>query len=89
MKCPWCDFEGPPRELHAHLTQGHLERVEVDERKGRRYYKIACPVCDSSYEKEIKPRYWDPQFLEEYRKEIALVGFDMLINHLMAEHEQL
>lgn len=87
MKCPWCDFEGSPRELHAHLSQSHMERVEIDERKGRRYYKISCPVCDSSYEKEIKPRYWDPGFLEEYRKEISLVGFDMLINHLMAEHE--
>lgn len=89
MTCPWCDFDGSPRELHGHLTADHLERVEVAVRKERRYYRIECPVCGSSYEKEIKPRYSDPRFLEEYRREISLVGFDMLINHLMAEHEQL
>jgi hypothetical protein len=85
--CPWCEFDDEPRALHAHLVDAHLERVEVIERRGRPHYSIACPVCDSTYDKEIKPRYRDPGFVEEFRREIALVGFDMLINHLMAEHE--
>lgn len=87
MTCPWCDFEGTPREVHAHLTREHTDHVELSERKERRYYKIACPVCGSTYEREIKPRYKDPEFLKEFREEIAMVGFDMLINHLIVEHE--
>lgn len=87
MKCPWCTFDAAPRALHAHLADDHLDHVAIDVRNERRFYQILCPVCGSSYEREIKPRLKDPGFVEEYRRQIALVGFDMLINHLMAEHE--
>jgi hypothetical protein len=86
LRCPWCDFDAAIREVHAHLADVHLERVELQERGDRRYYRIACPSCEAAHEQEVKPRYRDAAFLEEYRREIALVGFDMLINHLMAEH---
>lgn len=87
VRCPWCDEEATIRELHAHLAGDHLERVELEVRdNGRRYYRISCPHCDAAHEQEIKPRYRDEAFLDEFRREIALVGFDMLINHLMAEH---
>jgi hypothetical protein len=36
----------------------------------------------------IKPRSRDPRFIEEFQREIRLVAFDMLVNHLIAEHEE-
>lgn len=87
MRCPWCSLEGPARALHAHLAEAHPDEVRFEERGGLPFYAIRCPVCGESYEAQIKPRSRDPGFQEEYRREIRLVGFDMLINHLMAEHE--
>lgn len=89
MRCPWCDREGQARALHAHLAEEHPEQVRVREEDGERFYAIACPVCGAAYEQRVKPRSRDPGFLEEYGVQIRLVAFDMLINHLMAEHEPL
>lgn len=89
MKCPWCEFEGAPRPLHAHLGEEHIEMVEMQERDGKRFYRVTCPVCQDYHEQQVKPRSKDPDFLVEFRKQIALVAFDMLINHLMAEHQAL
>lgn len=86
MRCPWCEFEGAPRDLHAHLAEAHPEQVRFEEKIGLTFYAIECPVCHEGYEQQIKPRSRDPGFLEEYRREIRLVAMDMMINHLMAEH---
>lgn len=86
MDCPWCDFEASPRQLHAHLAEQHEEMVTVEDRGTSRVYSIACPVCDAVHEQPIKPRLRDAGFLEEFADEIRLVAFDMLINHLLAEH---
>lgn len=88
MNCPWCAFEGPPRGLHAHLAETHSEGVAFTEKQGRVFYSVSCPICGSGYEHAVKPRSRDATFLEEYRREIRLVGFDMLVNHLIAEHGQ-
>lgn len=87
MRCPWCSFVGPPRAVHGHLADVHPEQVRFEERNGRRVYAIECPTCGAGYEKAIKPRSRDPDFVQEYEREVRLVGFDMLINHLLAEHE--
>ena len=49
-------------------------------------YVVECPECGAVHEQPIKPRSTDPSFVEEFEAEIRLVGFDMLVNHLMAEH---
>ncbi|MST31807.1 hypothetical protein GHK86_03565 [Acidimicrobiaceae bacterium USS-CC1] len=88
MRCPWCDFEGPLRPLHAHLAVSHPEQVRFEDRSGgdRQVYAVACPICGAGYEQTIKPRH-APDFVDEYRREIRLVAFDMLLNHLVGEHE--
>lgn len=86
MNCPWCSFAGTPRALHAHLAEAHPEGVRFEERVGRSFYALTCPVCGVGYEHQIKPRGRDPGFVEEYQNQIRLVAFDMLVNHLMAEH---
>lgn len=86
MRCPWCTFEGSPRRLHAHLAEAHPEGIRFEERVGRSFYALTCPVCGAGYEHQIKPRGRDPGFVEEYQGQIRLVAFDMLVNHLMAEH---
>jgi hypothetical protein len=58
----------------------------VGERDGRRFYALECPVCGAGYEQQVKPRSRDPGFVREFEEQIRLVAFDMLINHLMAEH---
>ena len=86
MDCPWCDFVGTPRELHAHLGEAHPEQVRFEERGSSRFYGIECPICDEGYEHIVKPRSRDPGFMEEFQREIRLVAFDMLVNHLLGEH---
>jgi hypothetical protein len=53
---------------------------------GRRRYRVTCPVCGECHEARIKPRSKDPAFLETFAREIRMVAFDMLINHLEVEH---
>lgn len=86
MKCPWCDFDETPRALHAHLGETHPEQVRFEDKMGRSFYGIECPVCGDSYQQQIKPRGRDSAFVEEFSAQIRLVAFDMLVNHLMAEH---
>ena len=87
MNCPYCDFEAHPRQLHAHLGESHPEAVVFEERIGRTFYGITCPLCDEGYRHEIKPRGRDPGFVEEFNAQIRLVAFDMLVNHLLVEHD--
>jgi hypothetical protein len=86
VKCPWCDLDESPRALHAHLGEAHPEQVRFEEKMGRSFYAIECPICGDGYEQQIKPRGRDPDFVEEFSRQIRLVAFDMLVNHLMAEH---
>lgn len=88
MKCPWCSYDDSPRSLHAHLGDRHPEAVLVEERGRHTFYGITCPVCGDGYEHVVKPRSRDPEFVEQFGQEIRLVAFDMLVNHLIAEHEE-
>jgi hypothetical protein len=87
VNCPWCEFEGRPRELHAHLGETHGEKVVFEELIGRTFYGITCPHCSDGYRHEIKPRGRDAGFVEEFNAQIRLVAFDMLVNHLLVEHD--
>ena len=89
MHCPFCSFEGPPRLLHAHLGEQHGDAVRFEDRGGRSFYALTCPICGDGYEREIKPRGRDPGFVDEFSAQIRLVAFDTLVNHLMGEHEGL
>ena len=89
MHCPFCSFDGPPRSLHAHLGDQHADAVRFEERGGRSFYALTCPICGDGYEREIKPRGRDPGFVDEWATQIRLVALDMLVNHLMGEHEDL
>ena len=89
MHCPFCSFEGPPRLLHAHLGEQHGDAVRFEERDGRSFYALSCPLCGDGYEREIKPRGRDPGFVDEFSAQIRLVALDMLVNHLLGEHEEL
>ncbi len=86
MNCPWCPFDGAPRALHAHLADTHPEGVRFEERLGKSFYALECPLCGAGYDHQIKPRGRDPDFVAEFQGQIRLVAFDMLVNHLMAEH---
>ncbi len=88
MNCPWCEFSGRPRELHAHLGASHPETVSFEGTGSRRRYSVTCPYCDAGYQQAIKPGLDDPEFLEEYCQEVRLVAFDMLVNHILVEHEE-
>lgn len=86
VRCPICAFDGEPRSLHAHLADAHAEQVTFEARAGRTFYQVVCPVCSADYSHEIKPRGRDPDFVAEFQAQIRLVAFDMLLNHLLAEH---
>lgn len=88
MDCPYCDRAGTRGEVHRHLGDAHGDRVaiRVDAERGIRTYEIRCPVCDAPWEREIKPRSRDPNFIQEFEEEIKLVAFDMLLYHIQGEH---
>ncbi|MFP5361856.1 MAG: hypothetical protein ACLGI5_03915 [Thermoleophilia bacterium] len=70
------------------MVDAHPERVEMwtDETTGRMRYRVACPCCGADYEHRVKPRSRDPSFLTTFAAEVRMVGFDMLLNHMTAEH---
>ncbi|MGE5288577.1 MAG: hypothetical protein ACM3ML_15540 [Micromonosporaceae bacterium] len=88
MNCPWCEFEAGPQALHAHLGERHGDAVSTSERSGRAIYEITCPRCGARYEHAVRKGTRDPGFLTEFEREIKMVALDMLVHHLMAEHEQ-
>jgi hypothetical protein len=73
--------------LHAHLGEQHGDVVRFEDRGGRSFYALTCPICGDGYEREIKPRGRDPGFVDEFSAQIRLVALDMLVNHLIGEHE--
>ena len=60
--------------------------TDFEESRARMFYRIECPKCALKIEKTIKPRGKDPGFLEEFDREIKLVAFDMLLNHMDVAH---
>lgn len=88
MNCPWCEYVGSPRPLHAHLGETHPEVVRILVEDHRQSYSIECPYCGDGYTQPIKPRGRDAGFLDEYAAQIRLVALDTLVNHLIAEHEE-
>jgi hypothetical protein len=87
MHCPWCEFTAGPRALHAHLGEEHGDQVRTGERNGKVCYEIACPACGERYEHFMRKAARDPGFVEGFGREIRMVALDMLVNHLMAEHQ--
>lgn len=90
MRCPYCEVEDTRQKLHAHLADQHSEKVirRGDERTGKLFYRLDCPLCDEYTEREVNPRGRDPAFLETFEHEICLVAFDQLLYHLEAAHER-
>ena len=88
MMCPFCDTQAAPRAMHAHLAQRHGDAVVATADGGHARYQITCPQCGASYQHVVRKGARDPEFLTEFEREIQLVALDMLINHLLAEHEQ-
>jgi hypothetical protein len=86
VRCPFCAFDGPIRTVHAHLTGSHGDQVRTEEAGDRVVYAVTCPSCGESYRRPIKKA--DEAFLAEFGEAIRLVAFDMLLNHVLAEHEQ-
>ncbi len=87
MNCPWCDFAAQPRALHAHLGERHSDAVVATAEQGNARYEITCPQCGERYQHVVRKGRRDPAFLTEFEREIQLVALDMLVNHLLAEHE--
>lgn len=73
--------------MHAHLGAQHPEAVQFVERAKGMTYSLRCPICGSGYEQPIKAGWVDPAFVEEFQGEIRLVALDMLVHHLVGEHE--
>ena len=89
MNCPLCDFgAAAPQALHAHLGERHGDAVTTSERHGKAFYEITCPRCGARYEHAVRKGAHDPGFLAEFEQEIQMVALDMLLHHLMAEHQQ-
>ena len=87
MKCPYCDADRTVRALHAHLAADHPEEIGTDEHGDRIVYVVNCPYCSAQHRQPIKKSAGNAEFLVEFEQQIRLVAFDMLINHVLAEHE--
>ncbi len=91
MNCPYCAEPGTRMETHAHLGRDHADQVRMfrDEAKDQARFALGCPFCDEGLERVANPRGREPGFLEEFRREITLVAFDLLLYHLQASHAEL
>ena len=93
MICPYCALPGTRMQTHAHLDADHGDKVRMfreDHRdQVRLKFALDCPFCDEGLERVANPRGREAQFLEEFRREIALVAFDLLLYHLQASHAEL
>jgi len=90
MICPYCAAPGTRMETHAHLGEVHADQVRMrrDEEKGRLLFALDCPFCDEGLERVANPRGREADFLVEFRREITLVAFDLLLYHLHASHAE-
>jgi hypothetical protein len=88
ITCPVCSSKGGLNAMHRHMVDTHSDLVhtEIEEETGKMHYVIECPICPLKYQHSIKPRYRDPSFLEEFKREIAMVAFDQMLYHLLKEH---
>ncbi len=88
MTCPFCEVAAPRRQLHRHLVDAHGDRLgtQVDEDEGQMFYVITCPGCGGEIRHQVKPRWRDPGFLQEFGQEIRLVAFDLLLFHVEDAH---
>jgi len=60
-----------------------------DDKYGLRLkFALDCPFCDEGLERVANPRGRDPDFLDEFEREIDLVAFDLLLYHLQASHAE-
>ncbi|MBF8290121.1 MAG: hypothetical protein HW391_1089 [Chloroflexi bacterium] len=78
-------------DTHAHLWDGHPEKVRTfrDEAKGTLKFALDCPFCEEGMERVANPRGREEGFLVEFRREIALMAFDLLLYHFQASHAEL
>ena len=88
LSCPWCEFAAGPRALHAHLGEQHGDVVATSQRHGKVFYEVTCPRCGARYEHVVRKGARDPEFVAEFEPQIRMVALDMLVHHLVAEHEQ-
>lgn len=90
MNCPYCARPGSRMEIHAHLWDAHDDQVRTfrDDARDRLRFALDCPFCEEGLERTANPRGREPGFLEEFRREIALVAFDLLLYHLHASHAE-
>jgi len=89
LKCALCaDAQGNYQVLHSHLLQAHADQVVIEEEGTRRYYRVVCPLCEESYRQAIKSGHAGQPFVEEFEKDIRLVGSDILLQHLIGEHPE-
>lgn len=90
MNCPYCAAAASRRDTHAHLWAAHPEQVRMfhDETRDVLKFALDCPFCEEGLERVANPRGREPDFLEEFRREIALVAFDLLLYHLQASHAE-
>lgn len=88
MNCPYCGLEGTRMATHRHLLDAHASAVRSfrDEARDRLRFALDCPFCDEGVERTVNPRGREPGFLDEFRREITLVAFDLLLYHLDASH---
>lgn len=84
---PFCSFRGDRWQLHRHLVDTHMDAVTTRSVEGgNMFYEVACPRCDFRSSHRVKPRWRDSSFLQDYRREIALVAFDQLLYHMEVMH---
>jgi hypothetical protein len=86
MSCPYCGIELGIRALHAHLADEHGDRIESEPFFDSVAYVVTCPECGERYRRQMRKSAKDSEFVNEFDRDIRLVAFDMLINHLLAEH---
>lgn len=75
MKCPYCGEKGSRMAIHKHLTEKHQGEIKQG---GEYAYK--CPECGETTKIDV------PEGSQEFLEDIAVLSFDMLLDHLEEVH---
>lgn len=87
LTCPWCATSDTRSVLLGHVLEAHPDRVETEMWLNRMSYGVTCPQCGESYHRQMRKAARNPEFVNEFDREIRLVALDMLLTHIQAEHQ--
>ncbi len=84
MECPYCNKNAGRMTIHHHMVESHRDEIDIDIEN--RLFRYGCPECEIEAEVEPGTGVEDAEDIEKFQREITMMMFDKLLNHLESNH---